>query len=176
MSISPLWEFFYILRLTNNEGSIDLTSSGWLLKLGSSGHEIVSYLNEDLIEIPSNLICERDLIKEVFWQKLSRDDLEQLDSKVILCPTNAITYKINEEVLKLLEGEMCTYFSSNSIKDVTEEDNYRYPVEFLNKTPSGLAPYVLNFKKGAIIMLLHNLYTKRGLCDGTMLIIKDLRK
>lgn len=84
------------------------------MKLGSSDHGIVSHLNKHLIEIASNLICEGDLIKEVFGQKLSKYDVKQFSNKAILCPTNDVTDRINEKVLKLLEGELCIYLSSDS--------------------------------------------------------------
>ena len=48
-----------------------------------------------------------------------------------------------------------------------------YPIEFLNaKTPSGMAPHQLTLKIGPIIILIRNLDPKRGLCDGTRLIVK----
>ena len=74
-----------------------------------------------------------------------------------------------------MEGESRFYTSVDSIvhDDIGNEVNY--PVEFLNsQTPSGMPPHVLKLKKGAIIMLLRNLNPKRGLLNGTRLLIVSL--
>lgn len=57
-----------------------------------------------------------------------------------------------------------------------EEDNHGYLVEFLsNKTVSGMPPHILNFKKGTVFMILPNLNTIKGFCNGTRFILKDLK-
>lgn len=54
-------------------------------------------------------------------------------------------------------------------------DSLNYPIEFLNKqTPSGMPPSKLTLKQGAIVMLLRNLNPKKGLCNGTRLIVEKL--
>src|SRR5277367_775788 len=84
--------------------------------------------------------------------------------------------KINEHVLTLLDGQTHTYLSSDSIDDQTGEDQENYPVEYLNElSPSGMPPHKLNLKIGVIIMLLRNINTKRGLCNGTRLIVTALK-
>ena len=65
--------------------------------------------------------------------------------------------------------------STDSIDDADDQDVVNFPVEFLNGlTPSGMPRHKLNVKVGAIIMLLRNLNTKRGLCNGTRLIVEKL--
>ena len=59
----------------------------------------------------------------------------------------------------------------------SEEESRVYPPEFLNSlTPSGMPPHRLILKPRAIIMLLRNLDIKRGLCNGTRLIVVWLHK
>ncbi len=56
-------------------------------------------------------------------------------------------------------------------------DAANYPVEFLNdQTPSGMPPHVLMLKRGVIIMLLRNLNPKKGLCNGTRMIVRHLQR
>lgn len=75
-----------------------------------------------------------------------------------------------------IEGECHTYLSSDSIDDQSDEDQQNYSIEFLNElSPGGMPPHKLNLKIGAIVMLLRNLNTKRGLCNGTRLIVKELK-
>ena len=42
--------------------------------------------------------------------------------------------------------------------------------------PSGMSPHALKLKMNTIVILLRNLDTKRGLCNGTRLLIKELKR
>ena len=95
----------------------------------------------------------------------------------ILCPKNFDVDKINLEVLDILHGEAVTYLSTDSIDDESNDDRQNYPIEFLNDlTPSGMPSHKTTLKIGCIIILLRNLNTKRGLCNGTRLIVKLLKE
>jgi hypothetical protein len=94
----------------------------------------------------------------------------------ILCPKNSDVHTINEDVLTRLQGDLITYFSADSLDDESNADRQNYPIEFLNElTPSGMPNHKLNLKIGCIILLLRNLNTKRGLCNGTRLVVKNLK-
>ncbi|XP_021965731.1 ATP-dependent DNA helicase PIF1-like [Folsomia candida] len=76
-----------------------------------------------------------------------------------------------------MPGDPTIYYSADSIVSEDPSDALNFPVEFLNKqTPSGMAPHALVLKKGVIIMLLRNMNPKKGLCNGTRLIVKDLHR
>ncbi len=69
-----------------------------------------------------------------------------------------------------MPGEATILSSADSTSD--PRDSTRFPVEFLNKlTPAGLPPHHLYLKKGMVLMLLRNLSPKKGLCNGTRLIL-----
>jgi hypothetical protein len=176
VKFNQLWKQFQILKITNNVRSNDPEFSDWLIKLGDGNLSNDIGLAEDIIEIPDKHICHGSIVKEIFGDKLTPDDVERFSKMAILCPKNSDVDAINEEVLNILEGETVTYLSSDSIDDSNDEDQQNYPVEFLNEqAPSGMPPHKLNLKIGALIMLLRNLNTKRGLCNGTRLIVKDLK-
>ncbi|UYV82699.1 hypothetical protein LAZ67_22000600 [Cordylochernes scorpioides] len=149
--------------------------SAWLLKLGNGELTNDLGLDSDTFEIPSERVCNGDLVKKIYGDKLLPSDFEQYTDKAILCPRNVDVDDINNRVLDILEGDSITYFSSDSIDDATPEDNESYPPEFLNSlNPSGMPLHKLKLKVGAIIMLLRNLNTKRGLCNGTRLVVTKL--
>ncbi|UYV61371.1 hypothetical protein LAZ67_1004638 [Cordylochernes scorpioides] len=123
----PLWKKFNILKLDNNIRSIDPEFSAWLLKLGNGELTNDLGLDSDTFEIPSEMVCNGDLVKEIYGDKLLPSDFEQYTDKAILCPRNVDVDDINNRVLDILEGDSITYFSSDSIDDATPEDNESYP-------------------------------------------------
>ncbi|XP_053561407.1 ATP-dependent DNA helicase PIF1-like [Bombina bombina] len=170
------WDKFKILKLHNNVRSVDPEFSNWLLQLGQCSLIYSEGLPEDLVEIPSKLICHDCIISEIFGKRLLPSDLHSFSKKAILCTKNCHVDQINDHVLNLLDGDEKIYLSSDSIDDQTDEDAQNYPIEFLNElAPSGMPLHKLKIKLGIIIMLLRNLNTKRDLCNGTRLIVKDLK-
>ena len=62
-----------------------------------------------------------------------------------------------------------------SADSVEEHQGGAVPVEYLNTLlPSGLPPHRLTLKIGAPIMLLRNISNKRGLANGTGLIVRGI--
>ena len=54
--------------------------------------------------------------------------------------------------------------------------NNDIPVEFMNSlTPNGLPLHKLVLKVGSIVVLLRNLNVKEGLCNGTRLVIRNMK-
>jgi len=174
--LNELWQKFNVLKLKHNVQSVDTDFSNWLIELGDCKLPNTHGLPDDIIEIPTSHICTHSIIKEIFGERLSPDDVSKFSKMAILCPKNSDVENINEQVLKLLEGAPVTYLSSDSIHEESDDDRQNYPFEFLNElVPSGMPIHKLNLKKGSIVMLLRNLNTKRGLCNGTRLVVKKLK-
>ncbi|XP_021953640.1 uncharacterized protein LOC110850511 [Folsomia candida] len=176
IKFSHLWRKFQVLKLDSNVRSTDIEYSEWLMKLGDGELTNEHSLGENIIEIPESMLASENIVKDIFGDCLTPENVEQFCNRAILCPTNAEVDKINNQVLQILQGECKTYLSTDSI--VTDEDSSRddYPVEFLNTlNPSGSSPHELKLKVGALIMLLRNLNTKRGLCNGTRLVVTELK-
>ncbi len=100
---------------------------------------------------------------------------ESLGQKAILAPTNTKVNDINDFLLGIFSDEPAIeYFSFDRVSD--EERSMLFPAEFLSTlNPSGLPPYQLRLKVGAVIVLLRNLSPTEGLCNGTRLICRELR-
>ena len=145
----------------------------WLLALGDGRlptHKIGRY--DDCVALPSELIVasEEELIDAVFD---NLDDTEQLRRRAIVCPKNQDCDRINSIITTKRRHTKTTY--SYSADEIIDADPILFPTEFLNKLePSGMPPHVLPLQKGTPVILLRNLQPKRGLCNGTRLIVRSI--
>jgi ATP-dependent DNA helicase PIF1 len=144
----------------------------WLLQLGNGELTNSDGLGEDTIEIPPEFVEHGSLLNTIFGPTLSPEQVHQFQHKAILCPKNEDVHKLNYIVLDRLQGISKTYSSVDSVVEQENINPLDYPVEFFNSlTPSGTPQHKLTLKKGAIIMLMRNLNSTRGLCNGTRLIV-----
>uniref|UniRef100_A0A914V1X4 ATP-dependent DNA helicase n=1 Tax=Plectus sambesii TaxID=2011161 RepID=A0A914V1X4_9BILA len=166
LKASPLWDKFNTIRLHQNmrTGPGKQEFSQWLLCLGNGDLPSI----DDEIDLPASCLTDSDLIDEVFGQEINTDNIDEVASKVILCPKNEDTLQINNKALQRIPGPEKTYTSIDKVICENGEDPSEYPEEFLySLTPTGMPPHKLILKVGAIVMLLRNLNIKAGLCNGT---------
>ncbi|UYV73502.1 hypothetical protein LAZ67_10003841 [Cordylochernes scorpioides] len=177
---NPLWCHVKSEKLTLNMRTKDeVIFAEYLLKVGE-GELLNDYnLPQNIIEVPRAMISSGDLNSEIFGEKLNFNSLKDNPDRAILCPTNEDTFQINNALLDKLGGTFHHYVSIDFIdiqSDNLEQDQLNYPVEFLNSiTLSGMPQHKLNIKVGAIVILLKNVNTKRGLCNGTRMIVTELK-
>jgi ATP-dependent DNA helicase PIF1 len=101
--------------------------------------------------------------------------------RAILTPKNAIVDLINDHMKKNIPGEEkedLSYDSPNKDNDNSGVDcpDDIHTTEFLNTINcSGLPNHKLKLKVGVPIMLLRNVDPSVGLCNGTRLIITQMR-
>lgn len=160
-------------RVSNDESDF----KKWLLKVGDGIFSGNFEITNEVIKLPKEFLSTGDIITEVFGEKISPNDNE-IHKKVILCPKNYDVMEINNEILSRLEGEQKEYISIDSAEDENNE-NYdtTLPVEFLNSlNPNGLPPHKLKLKIGMVVILLRNINLSNGLCNGTRLIITELKQ
>ena len=168
---SPLWKkYFKVFHLTQNmRAKGDIEFNNWLLSIGNGE-------NGEIVEIPEDMIATKDIVEEVFGKhlNLTTDDLKK---RAILTTTNKDVLNINNRILKEMPGEEKVYKSIDVLVDETEDMSTNFPLEFLNKqNPTGLPPHILNVKVGAVIMLIRNINIKKGLLNGTRLIVISLHE
>ena len=175
---SMLWNRFTKLSLVHNMRSDGQTAhNDWLLNLGSGNLEATPGVPMNSIRIPDALIENGDLIECIYGHNILNMPIEELAKRAILSPTNKNTLEMNRTIIERLPGNLKTYYSADSIITEDPSDRINYPEEFLHQlSPSGMPPHALGLKDGVIIMLLRNLNPKKGLCNGTRLIVKSMKE
>lgn len=100
---------------------------------------------------------------------------EVLTRRAILTSLNTNVDDLNEKIMRMWPcgpGEERTYLSAD---EADEEEQHQYTVELLNSFNSGaIPPHRLHLKVGAPMMLMRNMCPKRGLMNGTRLVILRL--
>ncbi|XP_024016211.1 ATP-dependent DNA helicase PIF1-like [Eutrema salsugineum] len=187
LNSSPLWYKCRVLRLTQNMRLIAGDNSRamleraaftkWILDIGDGT------INDDgsgeaVIDIPDDLLIKdckdpiKMIVKEIYGSSFSKEtDPKFFQDRAILSPRNDDVETINDYMLSKLSGVERTYLSCDSI-DTAEEVHLE---EFLNSIKMSAFPnHVMKLREGTPVMLLRNIDSKNGLCNGTILIITKM--
>ncbi|XP_076930230.1 uncharacterized protein LOC143594932 [Bidens hawaiensis] len=133
--------------------------------------------------LPTVLLDGED---EATWIRIPRDRLLNVSDdpieaeRCILSSTNDEVDKINLHVLNKLPGDTHDLLSADAICRGTnnfDEMQSMYPTKFLNTLQfSGIPNHILQLKVGAPILLLRNTNLKKGLCNGTRLVVTQISR
>jgi hypothetical protein len=174
---SPLWKHFKVEKLTKNMRADEDQKefADFLLQMGEGR---LPTNENDEIELDADFISKNGVIYDVFGEKINDEDIRTISKRAILCSTNAEAFHINNEVLKLFPGKEESFLSIDEIDlESCGGDPTLYTTEFLNsQTPHSLPRHDLRLKKNIIVMLLRNFAVKQGLCNGTRLIVRDMKE
>ena len=189
---SHLWRHMHIFTLTINErirrsGAANQAKqewyAKWLLELGSGTlDERLGRYGEGVFKIPESMIVkggEAELIARVFPGLADNYTTPGwLTGRAILTPKNVNVDIINTTIMSTIipvSPADQIYLSADTVSD--DDDGALHPTEFLNSlNVSGLPPHSLALKPDVPIMLLRNIDPRNGLCNGTILIVKELRQ
>nr|CAI5826495.1 unnamed protein product [Callosobruchus analis] len=80
------------------------------------------------------------------------------------------TGRENDE--QLLHGDYTTHLSDDSVEIEDDGERLNFTIVFLS---SQMPHHRFRLKVGTVVMLLSNLNTKKGLCNGTKLVISNMR-
>ncbi|KAJ8886368.1 hypothetical protein PR048_012579 [Dryococelus australis] len=152
---SPLWPAFKQWHLRTNmrgdQGQEEFQQ--FLLHIGEGTCPPIPGLPEGYVELPEFLV---------------------ISTRTILCPRNEDVDEMYAIMVERIGGDCRTFLSHDHLDDSTE-DSLNVPTEFLNSlTVSSLPHHYLTLAVGSSTMLIRNLDTKHGLCNGTRLIYIDL--
>lgn len=128
-----------------------------------------------LIEFPSAMIVHDSIVDAIYGNDINKLTTTQFAERILLAAKNKDALMLNNQIIERLIGIMKIYKSADSIVSDNLQDAVNYPQEFINsQTPSGMLPHELKLKVGTIVMLIRNLNPKKGLCNGTRLLIKQM--
>ncbi|XP_027071996.1 uncharacterized protein LOC113774154 [Coffea eugenioides] len=168
---SPLWSKLHKLRLTKNmRAMFNLGFSEFLLRVGE-GRELVN-LHGDVTLLTNMGIPYHDKEKSLNWLiqsvfsdlELYSQDPYSMRNKCILTAKNTSIDEVNDIMIRRFPGNLQTYISSNKTIDKRHQGNYEDLLNSQNR--KGPPPHKLLLKKNCPIILMRNLYTIEGLCNG----------
>ncbi|XP_058122371.1 uncharacterized protein LOC131285143 [Anopheles ziemanni] len=193
---SPLWHLFRVLRLRvnmrvqtapNARDADDIQEfADFLLRIGEGRHQTLPGLDATFAKLPRDMMLPRtgnqqsdvlSLIDHVY-PDLGRQYQHSgfFTDRAILSPRNVDVTAINNSVLEGLTEPEEVYLSVDTLVNSEEQDTLMLPTEFLNSlNMSGIPVHRLRLKRYTPVLLLRNLNTERGLCNGTRLQIVSLR-
>jgi hypothetical protein len=156
--------------------------AAWLLDIGAG----INSDNQEVVEIPAAMCCSdrtlESLIASTYPGISQMDNIEDqyfLD-RTILSAKNEDVHKINNAILDEIypDREKHVMLSADSVNlDDHTAQNQIYPIEFLNSlNASGLPLSKITLKTGCPLMLLRNLEASKGLCNGSRLVLTDIRQ
>ena len=175
------WNRVKVLKLERNmRAQSDAEYAQWILKIGN-GELDVTGPNNDLVEIRPNLILNEGSLEQwVFPHEITAANAKEYFGHIIITVRNKSCDRFNKAILNTkVQGPSTVYLSTDTVvtDDNNRQDEVIYPVEFLNSIDdAALPPHKLELKIGAIIMLIRNLHKESGLCNGTRLVVKELRE
>ena len=160
-------------RLNHNlDADVMLNFSKLQLDIGDG---IYPANENDEIELPNDFYCDTDLIEEIYGYALRTNNYNLMDNSNILSPFNQDTIEIGDKVNNLLPDNITTYYSMDSVIEGSNHDNIPVNIEFLNEQILNELPlHELKVKKNTIVILMRNLHTNEGLCNGTRIKITEL--
>uniref|UniRef100_A0A182NQA8 ATP-dependent DNA helicase n=1 Tax=Anopheles dirus TaxID=7168 RepID=A0A182NQA8_9DIPT len=185
--MSPLWNYFRVMRLRTNmrvqmaPNAQDATAlqdfADFLLCIGDGRQLTYPELETSYAKIPCDMKYVRSLIDRVY------PDITQhyqqsgfFANRAILAPRNVDVAAINNVVLERLSEQEQVYLSIDTLVKPEEHEALQLPPEFLHSLNiSGIPVHDLRLKRCTPVLLLRNLNTARGLCNGTRLQIVEHR-
>ena len=148
--------------------------NGQLEQVADGGYVKLPHAN--CIDLQDPILGKEQLIAKVFGDlAVTNSNYEQTSKRAILAGTNADVDDINERCLEKLPEDPAVVYSADSTVD--KDIQHRFQSDYLNTlNASGIPPHKLHLKENCIVMLTRNLNKIRGLCNGTKLLVLEIKQ
>ncbi|KAG5716843.1 ATP-dependent DNA helicase PIF1 [Termitomyces sp. T112] len=176
-----LWDQIQVHYLVQNirldQTPDNIAHAAWLLDVGAGKNLGPG----ETVQLPEIMICNDNSVTGLISSTYPHIDHHQDDQYyldcTILCGKNSDVEDINSEVLQKCPGEEKILQSADSV--ISDDGNPNglalYPMEYLNSLRASSLPLAkLALKIGVPVMLLRNLDTTKGLCNGTRIIVTHI--
>jgi len=152
----------------------------WQLDVGHGQHTTP----DGNIQLPPHFLLPENSLSALITyiyptiNQLPTPSPEHFSSRAILSSRNTDVDDINQKILDLFPGEEVTCSSVDSVLNNNPDagqGELMYPIEYLNSINcSGLPLAHLKLKLGAPVMVLRNINTAEGVCNGSRGIVTQL--
>ncbi|KAG5733053.1 ATP-dependent DNA helicase PIF1 [Termitomyces sp. T112] len=176
-----LWDQIQVHYLVQNmrldQTPDNIAHAAWLLDVGAGKNLGPG----ETVQLPETMICDDNSVTGLISSTYPHIDHHQDDQYYLDCTIlsgkNSDVEDINSEVLQKCPGEEKILQSADSI--ISDDGNPNglglYPMEYLNSLRASSLPLAkLALKIGVPVMLLRNLDTTKGLCNGTRMIVTHI--
>lgn len=177
MKSLPIWQIINKFTLTENMRAQEDEAYADLLE--SIGNGIgASNTHTSTVTLPSKLILTGGLDNLINFVFPNFNHPSQFIGRAILTPYNDEVNFINSACMERFLGLEKVFYSIDTVHpDCMEVNTAHFTTEFINSLrPSGIPPHALHLKVGIPVMLLRNMNQSVGLCNGTLLLIKEIRQ
>lgn len=166
------------VRINNTKDNVFW--SKYLLEIGNGTEKIYKKLGKEMIKIPENLISKQpqfeDFISDI-WNDYNEHyhNGKYIRNRSIITPLNKDIEVINDIMLQKLPGDAVIFESVDSVLEGFGHGGLSE--EMLHKFETSSIPrHTIKLKIHTPIMLMRNLDQENGLCNGTKLIVTQIKK
>jgi len=168
------WKSARKFRLKKNMRALDTEKdfAKDLLEIGSGKWNN----DKDEMKLPMNCVSKGDLVEEIFGYAIADSNWNQMANMAIVAPKNVDVKDLNSKGLNMLPGNETLYTSIDKAENEEKQVLDEYLDEYLNSlSPNGFPLHELRLKKNAIVMLIRNMKIENGLCNGTRMLVEEMR-